>query len=54
MPAIPMFGNGLIVFGAKFGTELLRPRFQNIHPESNADRQNKTSDENQHDRIEFG
>src|SRR5579862_2149554 len=32
MPAVSMLGDGFIVFGAKFGMELLRPLFLNEHP----------------------
>jgi hypothetical protein len=49
-----MFGDGFIVFGAKFGTEVLGPLFPNVHPQSNANRQNQTREKDQYGRIECG
>jgi hypothetical protein len=45
MPAISMFADGFVVFGAKFEAELLCPLFRHVHPQRNANRQNDTHDE---------
>jgi hypothetical protein len=49
--AISMFGDRLIVFGAEFGPELLRPGFPNVHPENNPNHQEKADKEAQYNRI---
>jgi hypothetical protein len=54
VPAIPMFADGFVVFGAKFGAELLCPLFRHVNPQRNANRQNDAHDEDQHGRIEGG
>jgi hypothetical protein len=52
--AIPMFADGFVVLGAKFGTELLRLLLLHVHPQRYANRQNEAHDKDQHDRIDGG